>query len=42
MGEGEVMDVWTPPDEWRYPPPDSMRKIVFRFAICGEEIPTKQ
>jgi hypothetical protein len=35
MGEGKMTEEWTPKDEWKYPPPDSVNEFVYN-KICEE------
>jgi hypothetical protein len=35
MGEGNPTDDWTPPDEWRYPKPNSVIEFIYKI-ICEE------
>jgi hypothetical protein len=35
MGEGEMTDEWTPPNEWNYPKPKSTGEVMYN-KICEE------
>ena len=36
MGEGGMTDEWTPPDEWKYPKPNSSLETLFN-KVCEEQ-----
>ena len=35
MGEGEITSDGTPPDEWKYPKPESVSEVMFN-KVCEE------
>ena len=35
MGEGEITSDGTPPDEWKYPKPESISEVMFN-KVCEE------